>query len=237
MPNITKNETIEIVQNWELELTNIQISNKLNIPVKKVTSTLNRLGYKSHRYEKIDESQLIHLLIGSYLGDGHFTKVENDQNSRLCFTHGIAQEEYFNWKCQRLKNLNLFNSIYKTHNILVSKSKPHPIFTKYRKEGYEMSLGKINFKLIESLNAESFSIWYFDDGSVTNDGVSITCQNLNFEEKEIMKSLISKNLDLQVNVTSNSLYVPKNEMEKFRNITSLYCLKSMVYKLIPYHQR
>lgn len=237
MPNITKNETIEIVKSWELQLTNIQISNKLNIPIKKVISTLNRLGYKSHKYEKIDEKQLINLLIGSYLGDGHFTKVKDNQNSRLCFTHGLAQEEYFNWKCQKLKKLNLFNSVSKTNNILISKSKPHPIFTKYRKEGYDYILGKVNFKLIELLNAESFSIWYFDDGSVTNDGFNITCQSLNFEEKQTMKSLIYRNLNLEVNVTSNSLYIPKNEIDNFRNITSPYCLKSMVYKLIPYHQR
>jgi recombination protein RecA len=237
MPNKTKIEISKIIEKWELGLTNSQISQDLNFSVKEINSTLNRLGKSSNKYEIINESKIIDLLIGSYLGDGHFTKTENNQQSSLVICHGAAQEDYFNWKCQKLKNLNLFNSKRVKNNVLFSKSKVHPVFTKFRKEGYDQITEKLNFKLIEKLNVESFAIWYLDDGSVTNDGVNITCQSLTFEDKETLKNLIFRNIELEVNVTSDSLYIPKSQIEKFQNIVIPYCVKSMIYKLIPYNRR
>jgi hypothetical protein len=129
MPNLTTIEINKIIDFWKEGFTNSQISNLINLSEKKIMGTLNRYGYYSNRYEKIDESQLLHLCIGSYLGDGHFTKVENDQQSRLCIYQGIAQEEYFNWKCEKLKTLNLYTSVSLVNNVFRTRSKAHPFFT------------------------------------------------------------------------------------------------------------
>ena len=239
MPNLIKKETLEILENWEKGLTNLQIADKLNISVKKVVGALNRKGLNSNRYEIIDESEIIHLLIGSYLGDGHFSKFQKGQESKLTINHWIEQKDYLFWKYEKLKKVNLHNTIFSNSKstIFTTKSKSHPIFSKFRTEGYENLKGKLNLKLVENINSESFSIWYLDDGSVTNDGVNITCQSLCYDEKEILKNLIFRNIGLEVNITSNSLYIPKKEIEKFQNIVRPYCINSMLYKLVPYHQR
>lgn len=239
MPNLIKKETLEILDHWEKGLTNLQIANMLDVPVKKVICLLNRKGLKSNRYEIIDESKIIHLLIGSYLGDGHFSKFQKGQESKLAINHGADQKDYLNWKYEKLKEVNLHNTIFSNSSstVFTTKSKSHPIFSKFRTEGYDNLKGTLNLNLVKDLNSESFSIWYLDDGSVTNDGANITCMSLCYEEKEILKNLIFKNIGLEVNITSNSLYIPKKEVEKFQSIVRPYCINSMLYKLVPYHQR
>jgi len=245
---MTTLEVKSIIENHALGLTNLQISKKLNIPVKKIMSTLNRHNLKSNRYEKLEDNSIKQLLIGSYLGDGHFSKTYTlSQESRLVLIHSVNQLEYLNWKIEKLKKVNLYNSISKREIITetgklsimyTTKSKTHIIFSKFRKEGYiDNDKSYINFDLINEINEEGFSIWYLDDGSVTNDGANITCNRLSFDDKLKLKELIYKNLGLIVNVTADSLYIPKTEMSKLIEIVNSHCPTSMKYKLIPYNQR
>ena len=242
---LTRIEVKEILENWGLGLTNNQISEKMKINSLSIVSTLNRYNRASNRYELIDESKIHHLLIGSYLGDGHFSEKIRKGESNLVLSHSIQQIEYLNWKYNKLKEVSLQGCIRRTDylsklgkscTLFTTKSKTHPVFSKFRKEGY-LKDNRLNFKLIDGINEESFSIWFFDDGSVTNDGVSIACRSIRYDDKVQLQRLLFKNLQIKVNVTPNTLYIPKSEIEKFVKIVNPYCLESMKYKLYPYHQR
>ena len=243
---ITRLQGKEIIKLWSKGLTNIQISNSLEIGIRSVISVLNRNQKLSNRYELIDESKIKQLLIGSYLGDGNFEKIDKHKESRLNLIHSDKYSDYLEWKADKLREVNLFNSInrYKlvnksgyVSNLITTKSKTNPVFTEYRILGYDQCLGYINLDLIRDISEEGFAIWYFDDGCVLNDGVAINCSSIPYEEKEEIKKIIYNNLKLVVNITPDTLYIPKNQMYRFLEIVTPFCVESMKYKLFPYHQR
>lgn len=234
MPRKITKETENVLELNSKGFSNSSIQNKLGISIAKIRNILTRYGVKSNKWEPIDESIIKHLLIGSYLGDGHFTKIENHRNSRLHLGHSPDQKDYFLWKCEKLKKVSLFTGFQERNNMLITRTKPHPIFTKFRKEGYNKG---INLDLVSDINEESFSIWYLDDGSVTTDGFSIACYLLSEDEKQGLKDIIYKNLKLDVNITSETLYIPKKEVNRFIEIVEPFCPESMKYKLKPYNTR
>ena len=87
--------------------TNLQIAEKLNIPIKKVLSDLTRYGFSSNRYENIEiTDELEQFIIGAILGDGSFTK-----QGQFSVAHCLEQKEYCIWKHTFLSNYNLANKI------------------------------------------------------------------------------------------------------------------------------
>jgi len=65
----------------------------------------------------------------------------------------------------------------------------HPEFTKLRQEFYPNGKKDLNEKLFRKLTGKSFAYWFFDDGSTTGYGFSITTFDKNFKDTEKFKKL------------------------------------------------
>lgn len=185
-------------------------------------------------------------LIGSYLGDGSFTKTGNGaKNSRLSMAHGLNQKEYAIRKWGLLNSIGIagklsINKIYGERYKLGYfeeirfKSLSHPIFTYYRDKGYDDTKKLLHMDLVTDINPLGLAIWFMDDGNRTNDSCEIGCQKFSTNEKEMLSQLILDRFQIWTTCTANTIYVLKGELSKFREIVNPFMLDSLKYKLEPY---
>lgn len=201
---------------------------------------------KNTKYVEIkDEGDLEQLLIGSYLGDGCFVKISGAaKNSRFSLAHSLKQKDYFMLKWNIFKKYGLdgkvsenkiFSTRYKDGYFeeIRFKSKTHPIFTLFRNQGYDVSK-KLNIDLIQNIDKFALAIWFMDDGNRTNDSCEINCQKFSYEDKENLRNILQNTFNLTVNITNNTLYIPKNSFIYFKGLINDYIIDSLKYKLEPY---
>lgn len=229
---------MNIISLWEQKMTNLQISLETGWSVQKITMFLNRKKLKSHRYITFNEEELTQLLIGSYLGDGHFSKTLGDKQSHFILVQGLKQEKYLLKKVEYLKKVNLDTPVRidKTNSWKVMKSKTHPLFSKWRNLGYNDSC-YVNLDLIKNINSEGLAIWFFDDGCAMNDGLCINCSSMPSSEKEQIVQIIDNNIGLKLNIAEDYLYIKKNDVLKFKELVSPFGSEDVLYKTIPYRDR
>lgn len=230
----------------EQGFTNKEIIEETGYNLRQIVSVFCKKGVKSNKYKKIDIENIEQLLIGSYLGDGSFTKKEKGGHSRLSLSHSLDQEEYFMYKFNRLKALDLVSTFQKVpyitekgklHISIRARTVPHPIFSRFRVEGYDNPDSYISLNLIKNIEVEGLAIWYLDDGSVCNDGLAINCASIPFEEKVSIKNLLYEKFDICLNVTEDTLYICKSEVDKFVSLIINFVPDSLKYKTIPYKLR
>jgi hypothetical protein len=122
------------------------------------------------------------LLIGSMLGDGQLTKVNDgfeackEKQSSFIEVHCLKQEEYIKWKYNELKCFlpklkEIDNSGFPAYELRTIR---HPILTDMEKEWYARDdLGRYikrngnRLKIVPrniSLSPLSLAVWYLDDG-------------------------------------------------------------------------
>lgn len=202
---------------------------------------------KNTKYVEVKHSgDFKQLLIGSYLGDGSFTKLGNGvKNSRLSIAHSINQKEYAIRKWKLLNSLDIAGKL-SINKVVDSrcklgyfeevrfKSKSHPIFTLYRNKGYNDTKKQLNVELIRDINELGLAIWFMDDGSRTNDSCEINCHKFSTEEKQLLSKLLYSIFQFYSTITENTIYIPKYYFPKFVDIVSPFILDSLKYKLEPY---
>lgn len=202
---------------------------------------------KNTKYVQIEHTgNFKQFLIGSYLGDGSFTKLGNGaKNSRLSIAHGINQKEYAIKKWTLLDNLDLAGKLSENEiadercklgyfEEIRFKSLSHPIFTQYRVKGYVDGKKRLNLDLIEDIDILGLAIWFMDDGSRTNDSCELNCHKFYDIEKLQLSTLLNRRFNIAFNVTQNTLYIPKEQHQKFKLLVLPYVLDSLKYKLEPY---
>ena len=165
------------------------------------------------------------ILIGSLLGDGTLTKVENERLSSFKEAHSPKQREYLFWKYENLKPFsnyfkkeirkttikNIGNKISYTdtpHEMFVMKTIFHPIFTDLEKKWYARDKNNDyifddNGKRIKIVPEDivitplTLAVWFFDDGHRNEkDGQAyFSTQSFTFDECEF---LVSKIKDLGI---------------------------------------
>ncbi len=246
MNNKTSNTTKQIHKLHKKGLTNIEISEKLNISTHTILSALNRFGLKSNRYLNIQEDEkLKQFILGSILGDGYLSKIEGkNKNSRLSFGHGIKQKDYLVYKHNflnkyKLSGKILFSSIKDErmksglNEGYFFKTYTNPIFSKYRNAFYKDNIKFINKDLIKELDAFGIAIWFMDDGSTAKSSYQIQTCSFTKEDIEFLIKLLKNKFDLNCTFQphNNVLYIKKDSLPKFNNLINPYVITSMKYKI------
>lgn len=246
---VNKFQTLDDILEYHLKgLTNKQIEDVTNFSSRQITGFLNRKGLKANKYEIINVSdEFKQILIGSYLGDGCFTKIEDlGINSRFSIAHSIKQKAYFKLKWDyfnehklagKIAENRVFSDRYKEgyYDEIRFKSKTHPIFTEIREKGYSETKKKLNIELVKDINNLGLAIWYMDDGAVNLSSCNIACDKFTELEKYMLRDLISEKFKIELNVTASTLYVPQKQFSEFKELVKPFVIESMLYKLEPYN--
>lgn len=207
--------------------------------------------------------EIIQVIIGILLGDGHLEKRNTGIGTRLIIEQTNKNVEYLMWLynyfykqgyCSSLKP-KLFKRIKKKNTVYFgvkfntytfsSFNWIHDLFYKASasKNGRNIKIVPISF-LYENLNPLALAIWFMDDGSKLGSGFKIATNCFELSELEELCKLLFEKYNFNCSIHSNkvkgkltwTIYIKKSSARSFANLIEPFMLNSMKYKLGIYSQ-
>ena len=222
----------------------LQISKQLN---KTRITSLERIG--PHNID------IISIIIGSLLGDGHLEKRNRGIGTRIKFEQSNKNVEYLMWfhsyfstrgycninKPELKKRIRKNGEIYFHYSIntftFSSFNWIHDLF-------YMCSEGKyvkiIPHNIEQYLTPLALAIWFMDDGSKLKKGAKIATNCFTYKELSQLCEILKNKFNLTVTIHSGgknkgyTLYISSQSMTTFSNIVKPFMLPTLYYKLGDY---
>ena len=222
----------------------LQISKQLN---KTRITSLERIG--PHNID------IISIIIGSLLGDGHLEKRNRGIGTRIKFEQSNKNVEYLMWfhsyfstrgycninKPELKKRIRKNGEIYFHYSIntftFFSFNWIHDMF-------YMCSEGKyvkiIPHNIEQYLTPLALAIWFMDDGSKLKKGAKIATNCFTYKELSQLCEILKNKFNLTVTIHSGgknkgyTLYISSQSMTTFSNIVKPFMLPTLYYKLGDY---
>ena len=222
----------------------LQISKQLN---KTRITSLERIG--PHNID------IISIIIGSLLGDGHLEKRNRGIVTRIKFEQSNKNVEYLMWfhsyfstrgycninKPELKKRIRKNGEIYFHYSIntftFFSFNWIHDMF-------YMCSEGKyvkiIPHNIEQYLTPLALAIWFMDDGSKLKKGAKIATNCFTYKELSQLCENLKNKFNLTVTIHSGgknkgyTLYISSQSMTTFSNIVKPFMLPTLYYKLGDY---
>ena len=222
----------------------LHISKQLN---KTRITSLERIG--PHNID------IISIIIGSLLGDGHLEKRNRGIGTRIKFEQSNKNVEYLMWfhsyfstrgycninKPELKKRIRKNGEIYFHYSIntftFFSFNLIHDMF-------YMCSEGKyvkiIPHNIEQYLTPLALAIWFMDDGSKLKKGAKIATNCFTYKELSQLCEILKNKFNLTVTIHSGgknkgyTLYISSQSMTTFSNIVKPFMLPTLYYKLGDY---
>jgi ubiquinol-cytochrome c reductase cytochrome b subunit len=220
---------------WIPNLFNIHIQLlNLSVLLIKLNSRNFHIKGKLHSHKRIGPHNLdvIQVIIGSLLGDGHLEKRSKGIGTRLIIEQTSKNVEYLMWLhkfffnqgyCSSLKP-KIFKRI-RTNNVIYYGVKfntytfsslnwlYHSFYSKEREKHLPI------FLLNYYLNPMAIAIWFMDDGSKLGSGFKIATNCFKLNELKELCNLLKKNYNLNCNLHKDKLswtiYIRKSSAKHF----------------------
>lgn len=226
------------------ELTNLEISKKLNIDVRVVEYFKNKPitnnDYKLSNLEK-------QIIIGSLLGDGNISLNKSKHLAHFIFAHSSKQKEYAIWKATILKNIMYYYSCFneiksfdkrtnKTYFSYRCLSKELVELKDYYYNWYKLINGKmikrINYSDLMNLNSIGLAVWFMDDGFLHKNNYYISTNCFSKIDQKYIKWYFINKWNIYVKFNKNGvLYIPTKYSDIFTKIVKPFIHKDCLYKL------
>jgi tRNA1(Val) A37 N6-methylase TrmN6 len=186
----------------------------------------------------IDEFQIV---LGTSLGDAHLMRRADGRYS-LRVAHKKDHGSYIYWLSDRLGGLK--PRVYLSGEDLVLATCPNIHIGKLARSLYDEKAKKLygvngqkapRRELFNSLEALGLAVLYMDDGTLSNNTASIALYYPHIKDSDIIEPIKEKfNISLYRRSASKySLFLDKNDTEKFLNIVAPHIAPIMSYKLPP----
>jgi ubiquinol-cytochrome c reductase cytochrome b subunit len=221
-----------------LLITPIDIGNKPNVSRLK---GMYRIG--PHNKE------ILCIIFGSLLGDGHAEKRGTGVGTRISFYHEAVHVEYLFYLHKFLSTLGYCNpKVPILSNRLGPKGKLLRIvrFSTWTYTSlnwihdlwYENNRKRVPECIGEFLTPLALAIWIMDDGAKVSKGLKLCTNSFTYSECLLLIKALHNNFNLKASVQSAGskdqyiLYIWKESMNDLRNIVSPYIIPEMKYKII-----
>jgi ubiquinol-cytochrome c reductase cytochrome b subunit len=226
--------------------------------IKECTSNFGKCNFhipgKIHSHKRIGPHNIdiLQIMYGTLLGDGHLEKRSKGIGTRLILEQTSRNVEYLMW---------LYNQFFLRGYCTNSKPK---LFTRIMKNntvyyGYKFNtftFSSLNWLhelfyidgikhipiifLSEYLSPLALAIWFMDDGSKLNTSFKIATNCFEYNELVLFCDLLKKkyNLDCSLHKDKSSwtFYIKKSTAQNFANLIEPHMINSMKYKLGSYSQ-
>jgi len=185
-------------------------------------------------------SSQMQILLGSYLGDGHFQLINNNRY-RLAITHGHKQIEYNQWKAR------FFNREVAINKKIGGYSKE--LLNRFTTTAFAIENPLPSKKtycpqwILDNLDERGLAIWFMDDGSWFGSAISIQIHTEGFDmdsQIRIQKKLKDFGIDSIIATTKtrkktyNYIRINKESGLKLFDIIKKYVPVCMSYKIANY---
>jgi hypothetical protein len=233
---------------------NYQLLN-MSVILIKLNKRFFHIEKKIHSHKRIGPHNLdiIEIMIGSLLGDGHLEKRVKGIGTRLIVEQTNQNVEYLMWLnkffykrgyCTSFKP-KIFKRI-KKNNVIYYGIKFNTYTFSSLNWLHESFYSKNNIKhlplslLNYYLNSKILAIWFMDDGSKLGSGFKIATNCFKYNELVDLSNLLYNKFNLNCSLHKNKLswviYIKKNSAKHFVNLIEPHMLDSMKYKLGIYSQ-
>jgi len=184
--------------------------------------------------------EILGLLIGTVLGDGHLAPLHNNSDKAYL---KIGQKS-FNFVDFKLK---LFSEtlcvdpeikkwVYKGKKSYHLNTIAHPDIYSLYKKMYSAGVKIITEDVFEQLTVAGLALWYFDDGHYSRDNNSYYLSTCNFtlSEHHLMRTLLRKKFNIYTSIIRNQayykLYIAARSRLQFENLIKSFVPECMFYK-------
>lgn len=200
----------------------------------------NLTSFKTYNYAFSPTKNQLSFIVGSILGDGGLDK-RTETTMRIRFVHSKSQENYLRWKYSFLSYPH--TPVRETVNQGFSDSLMYhftsPVFEV--KEAVEsVKWGTQRTKLpqwvFDCFDEKSLAIWIMDDGSISDQLYSISCNSFSKEFAQTWSDFLNKKFKLtsRVGISRDkypTLYFNKSSSIKIKELITPYVPSCMSYKL------
>lgn len=194
---------------------------------------------------KCHHHDVISILVGNLLGNGHAEKRKNA--TRFHFHMSSKNAEYIFWLysffmekgyCSTVKP-KVKKQIHKNNTVYYSikfRTFSFSSFNYLYDAFYTVEKTKtVPLYIFNLLTEKAFSIWFMDDGGKSGSGVKISTENFTYSEVCLLQKAIFEKFSLQPTIQHHKdkyiLYFPKSDMFRFSSIVKPHMLDCMLYKL------
>jgi DNA-binding CsgD family transcriptional regulator len=240
----------EFIKLYEQGLNNSEIGRRLNVSSNAISNYVIKLGlkpnFKNDRVLLTQEHKF--MLVGTLLGDSYLQAYKETASGM--FAHSLAQEKYFLYKKDFLKditNKTMFKSQFRNevenfsiYTHFKSMRELYPIHQAFYTEEGKTLPGKTFIE--ENFNELSFAIWYGDDGGRFNTrhgkpcGKYLSTNSFSYENQLFLQRLLKSKLNIETTIYGKVinkyiLYIPAAETPKVDKILKKYLTGLLDYKI------
>lgn len=204
--------------------------------------SLNRIG--PHNID------ILSILIGSLLGDGHMQR--DGDGSRFVFYQGKPNGEYLLWLHSRLFELGYckkelpviqtrLDSKGELYYYYRFRTFTYSSFNWIYESFYVNGRKSLPIFIQEYLSAEALAIWIMDDGTLhKNRGLRFCSHNFLLTECKFMQKILKDKYELDSTLhkitgtvpLQYNIYIIKSSMDKLKKVVKPFIHPTMLYKLV-----
>jgi len=216
-----------------------------------VSPTRARLLTREEKNRFSLNDNLIEILVGVLLGDGHMRKYNLDPNSksnaRLVITQSEKQSDLVNHLYELFKDYASSPPIKKSSLIKETGNTRHyvrfatrtlPCFNNLYSQFYVNRVKIVPLNIADILTAVSLAYWIMGDGTWVGSGVRIQTDNFTLKEVNLLIDVLNSKFGFSssINVANKSkgqysIYIPKKDLDLLRNLVTPHILPSFLYKI------
>lgn len=187
---------------------------------------------------------VISVLFGSLLGDGHAEKRSNA--TRIHIHMSQVHEDYLLWlhkflskrgycsptkqkiRCSKNKQ---GKSFYSCHFVTYSFSRLNWLFDLFYSGGKKV----VPKNIFDFLNRQALAIWFMDDGGKSGVGLVLHTDCFDDQDLYLLQQVVWKKFQIKLTKQKKKkgfkLYISKNQVSLFSHWIKPYMIPSMFYKL------
>lgn len=202
-------------------------------------------NFKPHSRIGPHNEDVISVLVGSLLGDGHAERLQSG-GVRFRFRQQAKHKEYIFWL------YDFFNTRgYCTNNlpVLYEQKYGDKIYSAYRFGTYGYSswmwlyklfytnskIKRVPKNIVDLLTPLALAIWIMDDGTLKQPGVRIATNCFTKQEVELLALVLETKFNLRCTLQKNNkkyqLYIKQESIPLLKKLILPYMVPSMLYKL------
>ena len=182
------------------------------------------------------------VLIGTLLGDGCLAM--HGHHARLHVKHKAVHRSLAEFKRSTFESF-LSMALHEFDQRLGSKRYPcvqfvtrtSPVFTHWRRRFYGDGRKQVPGDITDLLTPLAIAVWFMDDGSADQSGVTIQTHSFDHAEVEQLARALSEGFDIVATIRANKgrsiLYIGKQSLPTFESIVRPFILDDLEYKLVP----
>jgi len=228
-----------------------KINNKWNIFFISILSENNNNKYKGWYRIGPHNHDILSIIFGSLLGDGHAEKRISGIGTRITFYQEDSHYKYILWLHNIISSKGYCNNNIpilttrigkggKLRKIARFRTWTYTSFNWIHDLWYDNGIKKVPLCIGEYLTPLALAIWIMDDGSKVSQGLKLSTNSFTYEDCLLLIQVLNENFSIKATIQSAGIvgkdqyviYVWKESMSILREKIDNYVIPEMKYKIL-----